>query len=114
MSDILDEASALLKCKDCSWYKSCVLPMRFSVDDVKRQLESSMPGIGGDMSQQANYHLLAGMVSSAQESLLEGCPVFVGRLKANQKLAERIKKMMQEWASEGTNPPPPMQLPPRQ
>ncbi|MBI2854641.1 MAG: hypothetical protein HYX87_06965 [Chloroflexi bacterium] len=106
MSDILDEASALVQCKNCSWYKACVLPMRFSLEDVRKQLESGMPGgLGADISQSASSHILAGMVSAAQNTLLEGCPVFVNRLKANAHLAERIKKMMQEWAAEGENPP---------
>ena len=43
------------------------------------------------------------MAAAAQNSLLEGCPVFIQRLRANPKLAQRIKKMMQEGSkgSEG-------------
>lgn len=99
VSDILDEASALLQCKSCAWYKTCVLPVRFSVDDVKKQFEAGVPG-AAPPSDPASYNLLAGMVSAAQNSMLEGCPVFIGRLRASPKLAERIKKIMQEWASE--------------
>jgi len=40
------------------------------------------------------------MATAAQNSLLEGCPIFIDRLRSNPKLAERIKKLMQEWARE--------------
>ena len=101
MGDILDEAQGLLQCKTCPWYKSCVLPMRFSEDDLKRQLESTIPGstISGSMDY-GMQQLLSGMASAAQNTLLEGCPVFIKRLRENPQLAERIKKIMQEWSAE--------------
>jgi hypothetical protein len=104
MADILDEASALLQCKSCDWYRACVLPVRFTIDDVRKQFEAGIPGQPStDLTQQANFQLLAGMVSAAQNSMLEGCPVFISRLRSNPKLAERIKKMMREWSSEDTD-----------
>jgi len=45
-------------------------------------------------------NLLAGMATAAQNSLLEACPIFVDRLRASPKLAERLKKIMQEWGKE--------------
>jgi len=39
MGDILDEAYAIAQCKDCPWYKSCISPMRFTAEDIRRQLE---------------------------------------------------------------------------
>ncbi len=36
----------------------------------------------------------------AQNSLLEGCPVFINRLRTNPKLAQRVKEMMQGWGKE--------------
>ncbi len=108
MGDVLDQASALLQCKSCDWYRTCVLPVRFSIDDVKKQLEATMPGqVMPDVSGAANYQLLAGMVSAAQNSMLEGCPVFIARLRASPRLAERIKKIMREWASEEVIQEPP-------
>ncbi len=100
MGDILDEAQALVQCKACPWYKNCVLPIRVTEDDLRRQMESSMPGgsVPGmpyDMSQ-----LLSSMATAAQNSLLEGCPVFINRLRSSPQLAERVKKMMQEWSRE--------------
>lgn len=101
MSDIIDEAQNVLQCKSCPWYKACVLPMRFSEEDLKKQLQATMPGspVSGaiDYSMQ---QLLAGMASAAQNTLLEGCPVFIDRLRSNPRLAERIKKFMQEGTAE--------------
>ncbi len=99
MGDILDEAQSIIQCKECPWYKACVLPMRFTEDDIKRQLEASMPGAAVSGAEDPNMRqLLAGMVSAAQNSLLEGCPVFISRLRSEPKLAERIKRIMQEWS----------------
>ena len=100
MSDILDDAYAVVQCKECPWYKSCVLPMRFSAEDIRRQLEST-PGV--DISQQADLgmqNLLSSMASAAQNSLLEGCPIFINRLRTDPKLAQRLKEMMQNWGRE--------------
>ena len=101
MGDVLDEAYAIAQCKDCPWYKSCVMPMRFTAEDIRRQLESSAPGM--DISQQADLgmqSLLSSMATAAQNSLLEGCPVFIQRLRANPKLAQRLKQIMQNWGKE--------------
>ena len=101
MSDILDEASAVVQCKECPWYKSCVMPMRFSPEDMRRQLQQAAPGgfpFGSDPSLGG---LFANISAAAQNILLEGCPIFIQRLRASPRLAERIKQIMQEWGSEG-------------
>jgi len=101
MSDVLDEAYAIAQCKECPWYKSCVMPMRFTADDIRRQLESSAPGM--NISQQADLglqNLLSSMATAAQNSLLEGCPIFIDRLRANPKLAQRLKEIMQNWGKQ--------------
>ena len=96
MSDILDEASAVVQCKECPWYKSCVMPMRFTADDIRRQLpNSSLVTYDATMSR-----YFAELASATQNFLLEGCPVFIQRLRDNPKLAERIKKLMQSWGME--------------
>ena len=101
MGDVLDDAQAIVQCKECPWYKACVLPMRFTEDDLKKQLEASMPGTtmpgAADPSMR---QLLAGMAAAAQNSLLVGCPIFISRLRSDPKLAQRIKKVMQEWFDE--------------
>ena len=102
MSDVLDEAYAIAQCKDCPWYKSCVVPMRFTSEDIRRQLQSS--AAGASISQQADLgiqNLLSSMAAAAQNSLLEGCPIFIERLRTNPKLAQRLKEMMQSWGKEG-------------
>ena len=96
MSDILDEATAVVQCKECPWYKSCVMPMRFTLDDIRRQLPSS--SLSGDDATMSRY--FAELAAATQNFLLEGCPVFIQRLRASPKLAERIKKMMQSWGAE--------------
>ena len=101
MSDILNEAHGIAQCKGCPWYKSCVVPMRFTAEDIRRQLEQSAPGTG--ISQSADLgmqNLLSSMALAAQNSIVEGCPIFIDRLRTNPKLAQRIKQMMQDWGKE--------------
>jgi len=101
MGDVLDEAYAIAQCKDCPWYKACVMPMRFTAEDIRRQLESSAPGM--DISQQADLgmqNFLSSMATAAQNSLLEGCPIFIQRLRADPKLAQQLKQIMQSWGKE--------------
>ena len=101
MGDVLDEAYRIAQCKECPWYKSCVMPMRFTAEDIRRQLESSAPGM--DNLQQADLNmqnLLSSMATAAQNSLLEGCPIFIDRLRTSPEFAHRIKEMMQNWGKE--------------
>ena len=101
MGDILDEAYGIVQCKECPWYKSCVTPMRFTAEDIRRQLESSAPGT--NMPPQADLgmqNLLSSMATAAQNSLLEGCPIFINRLRANPKLSQHLKELMQNWGKE--------------
>ena len=101
MNDILNEAYRIAQCKECPWYKSCVMPMRFTVEDIRRQLESSISGM--DASAQVDItiqDLLSSMATAAQNSMLEGCPVFIERLRANPNLAQRIKEIMLNWSQE--------------
>ena len=103
MEDILDEAYAIAQCKECPWYKSCVMPLRFTAEDIRRQLEASTPGI--NIAQPADLNLqslLASMAPAAQNSLLEGCPIFIERLRANPKVAQRLKEIMQHWGTESS------------
>lgn len=104
MSDVVDEAQAIVECKGCSWYKSCVLPLRVTEQDMKRQIESAMSGVGMQAGAFGMSQLLSGMAAAAQNSFLEGCPIFIERLRSNPRLAERIKKMMQDWSKSGDGP----------
>ena len=101
MGDIIEEAYGIVQCRECPWYKSCVMPMRFTAEDIRRQLESSAPGM--NTPQQADLgiqNLLSSMATSAQNSLLEGCPIFIERLRSKPKLAQRLKEIMQNWSKE--------------
>jgi len=101
MSDVLDEAYGIAQCKECPWYKSCVVPMRFTAEDIRRQLESSAPGMNAwQQTDLGMQNLLSSMATAAQNSLVEGCPVFINRLRASPELAQRIKEMMRNWGKE--------------
>ena len=103
MTDILDEAYAIVQCRECPWYKSCATPMKFTAEDIRRQLEST-PGL--NWQQQADLgwqNLLSSMATAAQNSLLEGCPIFINRLRASPQLAQRLKQMMQQWGQGDTS-----------
>ena len=95
MSDILDEAAAIVQCKECPWYKLCVMPMRFTVEDIRRQLAGS-PFADKNAPISRYFTELA---SATQNFLVESCPTFIERLKASPKLAERIKRLMQSWST---------------
>ncbi len=101
MEDVLNEAYGIVQCKECPWYKACVVPMRFTAEDIRRQMESSAPGMNVapqvDLGMQ---NLLSSMATAAQNSLLEGCPIFIGRLRTSPKLAQRLKELMQSWGNE--------------
>jgi hypothetical protein len=106
VTDILDEAQALVQCKGCPWYKSCVLPLKLTEDDLRRQLESSMPGTTGPgAAPYGMQQLLSGLAAAAENSILEGCPIFINRLRSSPKLAEQMKKLMQEWSKETPSQP---------
>ena len=101
MGDVLNEAYGIVQCKECPWYKSCVVPMKFTVEDIRRQIEQAPPGIGVPPPVDNNMqNLLASMATAAQNSLLEACPIFIERLRTSPKLAQRLKEFMQTWGSE--------------
>ena len=100
MGDVLDEVYGVVQCRECPWYKSCVAPMKFTAEDIRRQLEST-PGMGLSATSDFNLQsLLSSMATAAQNSLLEGCPIFIERLRASPKLAQRLKEVMQSWGKE--------------
>ena len=100
MSDILNEAYGVVQCKECPWYKSCVTPMKFTAEDLRKQLASSSFGMGMASTDAGLQNLLAGMATAAQNSMLEACPVFIERLRSSPRLAQRLKQIMQEWGNE--------------
>ncbi|AKG54050.1 hypothetical protein DGWBC_1412 [Dehalogenimonas sp. WBC-2] len=98
--DILNEASNIAQCKECPWYKSCAMPMRFSTEDIRRQMESQQ-GVMINMPDDAMMQgMLANMAQAVQNSMVEACPVLIQRLRSSPKLAERIKRIMQNWSDD--------------
>lgn len=97
MGDILDEVSAIVRCRECPWYKNCLTPVQVSVEDIM-QFRTVMQGT--DLPQQARGEfdqLMENLASMSQEMILQSCPVFTQRLKEDAKLARRLKEMMQNW-----------------
>ncbi|MDD5402669.1 MAG: hypothetical protein PHU52_05385 [Dehalococcoidales bacterium] len=99
MGDILDEAYSIVQCKDCPWYKACAIPMRLTAEDIQRQIQASNLGTP-DQQDTYNQQMIASMAAAAQNSLVEGCPVFVERLRSNPRLSQKIKEIMQNWSEE--------------
>jgi hypothetical protein len=100
MGDILDEAYGIVQCKECPWYKTCLVPMKFTTEDIRRQMENT-PGFDASAKDNPEVNnLISSMAYSAQQSMLEGCPVFIERLRQSPKLAQRIKQIMMNWSSE--------------
>ena len=100
MGDILDEATALIRCKECPWYKNCVIPMQIGTDDVE-QFRLMMQQVNLPEQARSEMERIAeGIASSSQNMILQSCPVFTQRLKDDPKLAQQIKEMMQNWGKE--------------
>jgi hypothetical protein len=102
MGDIINEAYGVVQCKECPWYKSCITPMRFTAEDLRRQLEAQSNLMGQSSQQLDNnmQNMLSGMAIAAQNSLLEGCPVLIDRLRSSAELAQKVKQLMQNWGKE--------------
>ena len=63
-----------------------------------REVHQVIPGTSlNQMREQDFQNLLLSIASAAQNILLEGCPIFIRRLKSSPKLAEQLKKMMKTW-----------------
>jgi hypothetical protein len=103
MEDIINEAYQIVQCKECPWYKACVTPMKFSTEDIRRQLEQGIPGTNAPQQVDPQMqNLLGSMATAAQNALLEGCPVFIQRLRSSPQLAQRLKEIMLAWGNEKT------------
>jgi hypothetical protein len=101
MGDILNEAYGIVQCKECPWYKACAVPMKFTAEDIRRQMEQAPPGMSTPQNMDANMqNLLSSMATAAQNSLLEACPVFIERLRTSPRLAQRLKELMQNWGGD--------------
>lgn len=101
MGDILDEVKALVRCRECPWYKNCVTPVQLGAEDMA-QFRTALQGTGiPDQPKSDLDHLMEGIVSLSQEMILQSCPVFTQRLREDAELARRIKEIMRNWATQG-------------
>lgn len=101
MDDIINEAYQIVQCKECPWYKACVTPMKFTTEDIRRQMEQGIPGVGTPQTVDPQMqNLLGSMATAAQNSLLEGCPVFIQRLRSSPQLAQKLKQIMLNWGND--------------
>ncbi len=99
MSDIINEAYGILQCRECPWYKMCVSPMRFTSEDIRRQMANQAP-LANQPDNPEAQDLIANMAIAAQNQLLEGCPIFIEKLRSSAGLAKRIKEVVQQWRDE--------------
>lgn len=100
MGDILDEAAALIRCKECPWYKNCVTPMQVNDEDIA-QFRLMMQGVNlPEPARNQMEDILGNIASMSQNMILQSCPVFAQRLKDKPGLARSIKEMMQDWGKE--------------
>jgi len=100
MGDILDKAQALIRCKDCPWYKNCLSPVQINTEDMG-QFKLMMQG--ANLPEQVRSDLegfIESIATTGQNTILQSCPVFTQRLKENPKLAQRIKEIMQGWGEQ--------------
>ena len=104
MGDILNEVTALIKCKEYPWYKNCLTPVQVSTEDMT-QFRIAIQGTNlPEQTRSELDQIMENMASMSQEMILQSCPILTQRLKEGPKLAQRIKKMMQNWIKEeGTN-----------
>ena len=101
MGDILDEVTALIRCKECPWYKNCLSPVQVSTEDIS-QFRTAMQGTNlPDQARGELDQIIESIASTSQDMILQSCPVLTQRLKEDPKLAQRIKEMMQNWGKEG-------------
>ena len=100
MGDVLDEAYEIMQCKECPWYKNCIMPMRLTAEDLKRQMAAAPDANITQQTDEGMQELISNMATAAQNSLLEGCPVLIERLRNNPKLGQQIKQIMQNWSQE--------------
>ncbi|TET56067.1 MAG: hypothetical protein E3J50_03470 [Dehalococcoidia bacterium] len=101
MGDIVDQVTALVRCKECPWYKNCLTPVQVNTEDIT-QFRTVMQGT--NLPEQAKGELdqlMENITSMSQEMILQSCPVFTQRLKEDAKLARRVKEMMRNWVQEG-------------
>jgi len=100
MGDILDEATAIVRCRECPWYKNCVTPLQVSPEDIAQFRVMLQQGGLPEQAKNEMENILENMASMSQNMILQSCPVFAQRLKESPEMARQMKEMMQNWGRE--------------
>ena len=100
MGDILDEATAIVRCRECPWYKNCVTPLQVSPEDIAQFRLMLQQGSLPEQAKNEMEGILENMASMSQNMILQSCPVFAQRLKESPEMARQMKEMMQSWGKE--------------
>jgi len=100
MGDILDEATAIVRCRECPWYKNCVTPLQVSPEDIAQFRVMLQQGSLPEQAKNEMESILENMASMSQNMILQSCPVFAQRLKESPEMARQMKEMMQNWGKE--------------
>ncbi|NLE95954.1 MAG: hypothetical protein GX600_09815 [Dehalococcoidia bacterium] len=100
MGDIIEEAGAVVQCRQCPWYKNCVMPMQIGNSEINQFKMMMQGGLLGDQSNPELEKVLEGVAAMGQNMMVQCCPVFTERLKSDPRLAERIKLFMQSWGQD--------------
>ncbi len=96
----MEEAGAVVECRQCPWYKNCVMPMQIGTNELTQFRSMMQGGLFGDQSNSEMEKVLEGVAAMGQNMMVQSCPVFAERLKSDPRLAERIKLFMQKWGQE--------------
>jgi len=100
MGDILDEATAIVRCRECPWYRNCVTPLQVSPEDIAQFRLMLQQGSLPEQAKNEMESILENMASMSQNMILQSCPVFAQRLKESPEMARQMKEMMQDWGKE--------------
>jgi len=97
MGDIIEEAGAVVQCRQCPWYKNCVMPMQIGTSEInqfKLMMQGGALGAEGNPEMEKVIESVAAM---GQNMMVQSCPVFTERLKSDPRVAEQVKMLMQRW-----------------
>ncbi len=100
MGDILDEATAIVRCRECPWYKNCVTPLQVSPEDIAQFRAMLQQANLPEQAKNEMESMLENMASMSQNMILQSCPVFAQRLRESPEVARQMKEMMQNWGRE--------------
>jgi len=100
MGDIIEQAGAVVQCRQCPWFKNCVMPMQIGSNELNQFRMMMQGSMLGDQSNPEMEKALESVAAMGQNMMVQSCPVFSERLKSDPRLAERIKLFMQNWGQD--------------